>query len=319
MSDNVTAILRASGLNPDHAKVRPITGGVSSETYAVSLPDGDVIVKQALAMLKVKEQWSADPGRIVAEGQGLEWFHSLTPDYVPRPLAVIEDLHGLVLPMAPQPCPDLRTVIIESPELFRPEWVDTLAHLLNIWHTADPGGARGTRLDDTTRLVELRIEPFYRNMASRWPEYEKAIVGLAEELLTARTAVVHGDFTPKNILCLPDGGLWVIDTEVCHIGNPVLDSASMLTHLVLKSFLYKSHERVKPLLAQARRQFLGALSPASAPKSLGAHVGLFLGVRVAGRAPVSYLSSESMKNVELMSRALLRGASLAEEEEKWLM
>jgi len=112
--------------------------------------------------------------------------------------------------------------------------------------------------------------------------------------------VVHGDFTPKNILFLPEGGLWVIDTEIRHIENPVLDSASTLTHLVLKSFLYKSHERVKPLWARARRQFLESLSPASAPKSLGPHVGLFLGVRVAERGPVSYLSPEGMKNVELM-------------------
>jgi len=126
MSDNASAILRALGLNPDHATVRRITGGVSAETDTVSLPDGDVIVEQALAILKVCEQRSGDTGRLVAQEQGPEWF---TPDYAPRPLGVIEDLHGLLLSMAPQACPDLRTVMIDPLSCSGPSG---FAHLLTL-------------------------------------------------------------------------------------------------------------------------------------------------------------------------------------------
>lgn len=311
-------ILDASGISRDDATFRRITGGVSSTTFAVDLPDGGLIIKQALAQLDVAEEWTASPDRVVAEAEGLTWFNRLTPHHVPQPISVVEHLYGLVLPMAPQPSPDLRTVLLETPDQCDARWPSLLGSILNTWHLADYQPALDSALDDTSRLVDLRINPFYLDIAGRWPEHSARIDELVHELLSVKTTVVHGDFTPKNVLCLPDGNLWVVDTEVAHIGNPVLDTASMVAHLILKSFLYRNDDDTSTYLHLARDRFLDALAPTSRPASLGAHIGLFLAVRVAGRAKVSYLDESSTRDIAVMAHGLLEGANLENECEEWL-
>jgi hypothetical protein len=311
-------ILDASGIASGNATFRRITGGVSSSTVAVDLPDGGLIIKQALAQLDVAEEWTANPDRVIAEAEGLTWFNRLTPDHVPPPISVVEHLHGLILPMAPQPSPDLRTVLLQTPERWDARWATLLGTILSTWHRADYTPALGTALDDTSRLVDLRINPFYLDIARHWPEHSARIDELVDELLTIKTTVVHGDFTPKNVLCLPGGNLWVVDTEVCHIGNPVLDTASMMAHLILKGFRYRAERDTAAYLQVARHDFLDSLEPQSRPASLAAHIGLFLAVRVAGRARVSYLEESSTQDIAVMAHALLEGATLESECDKWL-
>lgn len=318
MSTIAHEILEASGIDSSEAVFTRITGGVSSSTHAAHLPGRGVIIKQALAQLDVAQEWTANPNRVVAEAEGLAWFNRITPDHVPAPIAVVERLHSLVLPMAPQPSPDLRSVVLENPQDFKPEWPKILGKLLALWHAADHRPALGSSLDDTSRLLDLRVNPFYLDMAHTWPEHASAIEALAEELLSVRTAVVHGDFTPKNVLCLPEGNLWVVDTEVCHIGNPVIDTASMVAHLVLKALHYRNDSATAHALTCARADFLGELSASSTPPRLDAHVGVFLAVRVAGRAPVSYLNEPTRHIVSTMARALVEGAPLEEECQRWL-
>jgi aminoglycoside phosphotransferase (APT) family kinase protein len=317
MFTEIEQTLLLAGLDSTDAEISPLTGGVSSETFSARLGSESFVVKQALAQLNVAEEWRADRGRVVAEGQALEWFHSLTPEYVPRPIAVVEQFYALVLPMATPPSPDLRRVLLDSPHDFKAEWANTLGKILRTWHLADPSPATGTALDDVLRLTDLRITPFYRDMAHRWPEHRATIETLIDELLSVKTAVVHGDFTPKNILCKPDGTLWIIDTEVSHIGNPVIDTASMLAHLILKSVLYSSELDVASALVSARATFLSGLPAPSVPPSLGAHVGLFMGVRLAGRAQVPYMSPGSHQIAEEVARALLEGARLEEVGAQW--
>jgi hypothetical protein len=56
----------------------------------------------------------------------------------------------------------------------------------------------------------------------------------------------------------------------------------------------------------------------STPASLHAHVGVFLAVRAQGRATVAYLDESTRHIVASMARALIEGAHLEEECEKWL-
>ena len=305
-------ILVLAGLDPTGARVEPLTGGISSETIAVHLRDESFVVKRSLAQLKVDEEWKASPERILAEGHALNWFHALTPDTVPCPVALVKEHLALVLPMAPSPSPDLRQVLLDSPQHFSIEWVSTIVSALRTWHTADPARTVGTDLDDGVRLKDLRLDPFYRDMGARWPEYAAVIRNMVRELLEEKHAVVHGDFTPKNILCLPDDRVWIIDTEVAHIGNPVIDTASMMAHLLLKSIVHGSCPDIAEVIRSARKVFLSELPAISVPPSVGAHTGLFMAVRVAGRAKVPYLSPEQRDTAERVARSLLEGAQLEE-------
>jgi 5-methylthioribose kinase len=315
----IAQILEQIGLDAQGARIAALPGGVSSETTAVHLADGStVVVKQALARLTVAEEWLADPTRAIAEGHALAALHDLTPSAVPRPIAIIEQPPSAVLPLAPQPSIDWRAHLLAEPS---PSDVNTAAQLRSIvetWHAAPIDPYLNSILDDTLRVTQLRVDPFYRGMAQRWPDFKSPISTCIDELLEQRTSLVHGDFTPKNVLCHP-AGLWVIDTEVCHVGNPLLDLGSMTAHLVLKSV---KHQRDFPdLMSEIRDAFLNppiSLQRARTDAAMARHTGVILAVRVAGRSPVGYLEPFQQTQVREMAVALLSGATIPEVEATWL-
>ena len=69
------------------------------------------------------------------------------------------------------------------------------------------------------------------------PDLAPAIDESIDELEQAGLTLVHGDFSPKNVL-VPAGAdrePWVIDFEVVHVGHPVFDVAFLISHLILKA------------------------------------------------------------------------------------
>lgn len=315
----IALILERAGLDATGVTITALPGGVSSETTAARLSDGStVVVKQALARLTVAEEWLADPSRAVAEGHALAALHELTPRAVPRPLAIIEEPPSAVLPLAPQPSIDWRARLLDTPTPEDVGIAQSLRTVVETWHAAPIGPYRGTCLDDLLRVTQLRVDPFYRGMAERWPDLAEPIEQCIEELLEQRTALIHGDFTPKNVLCHPEG-IWVIDTEVCHIGNPLLDLGSMTAHLMLKSV--KHQQQFPDLMARIRDAFLDpptAVQVGRADAALARHAGVILAVRVAGRSPVGYLDPAQQDQVRTMAIDLLQSATIPEVEARWL-
>ena len=59
----------------------------------------------------------------------------------------------------------------------------------------------------------------------------------AERLVTCRSVLVHGDFSPKNLLVSGDR-LVIIDCEVAWYGDPAFDLAFLLNHLCLKALYH---------------------------------------------------------------------------------
>ena len=51
-----------------------------------------------------------------------------------------------------------------------------------------------------------------------------------------RVSLVHGDWSPKNILVLKVSNVLAIDFECIHFGDPSFDAAFLLNHLLLKTF-----------------------------------------------------------------------------------
>lgn len=89
-------------------------------------------------------------------------------------------------------------------------------------------------LDDRELFEQLRLDPYLVTCQARRPEHADALQRVLDRLRGRRDCLVHGDFSPKNVL-VGEGGLWVLDHEVGHIGDPQFDLAFMLSHLVLKA------------------------------------------------------------------------------------
>jgi len=293
----LVAYLRATGrIAPDETPaVRVLAGGVSNRTVLVERANGDAwVVKQALAKLRVAVDWFSSPERIHREALGLRWLARLAPPGAITPL-VFED-HGhhlLAMAAVPQPHENWKTMLLAG--RLAPDHLDQFARLLGTVHRA--GHDRRAEVEpvfaDRGFFASLRLEPYYGYTAERVPAAAPFLARLIEETRAHRLTLVHGDYSPKNVL-VHAGRFVLLDHEVIHWGDPAFDLGFGLTHLLSKAHHLPPH---RPAFAAAAGRFwhvyretLGdppwaaGLEARAVRHTLGC-----LLARVAGRSPLEYL------------------------------
>ena len=82
------------------------------------------------------------------------------------------------------------------------------------------------------QFLALRLEPYMLFTAERNPDVAARIRELAHTVAGARIALMHGDISPKNILCGSNGPVF-LDAETAAYGDPAFDLAFCLNHLLL--------------------------------------------------------------------------------------
>ena len=128
--------------------------------------------------------------------------------------------------------------------------------------------------------------------ASQVPRAAPFMAALIERTRANRFTLVHGDFSPKNVL-VHAGRLVLLDYEVIHWGDPAFDVGFSLTHLLSKAhhvtthraaFKQAAHGYWHTYYAQVAGLF-GDLESRSVHCTLGC-----LLARADGRSPLEYLS-----------------------------
>jgi aminoglycoside phosphotransferase (APT) family kinase protein len=184
-----------------------------------------------------------------------------------------------------------------------------LGFLLSQWHNATlHGHALSGRLRQQERFEALRVDPYYRTVAQRRPGTAATVLGYVEQMMARQLCLVHGDFSPKNVLVGHGPDLWVIDFEVAHMGDPAFDLAFLLCHLMLKSV---HRPELAPAYDDCALRFGSTyaatvryeLAP-SWPYVLG-HVGCLMLARVDGKSPVEYLTAEEQAQARRFGELLL--------------
>ncbi|HEX3654358.1 MAG TPA: aminoglycoside phosphotransferase family protein [Pirellulales bacterium] len=245
---NAADYLRQRGwLTPDEgATVRPLAGGVSNQVLYVECPDrsgGDFVLKQARPQLRTAAPWFASIERIWREVEVLRICHDLTarrdsrlpPLVAHTPEVLFEDRDNYVFAMQAAP-PGHRTW---KQDLLAghadPHVAEQCGRLLGCLHSMSWDDAQlAERIGDRTLFDQLRIEPYYRALARAHPDMAPRIQQLIDSVWQHPTALVHADFSPKNLLLYP-GGMMLIDFETGHYGDPAFDLGFFLTHLLLKA------------------------------------------------------------------------------------
>src|SRR5258707_863245 len=97
-----------------------------------------------------------------------------------------------------------------------------------------PGPARAEVLAGGVSNLELRVDPFYQRVRERCPDVAACVDPLIDDLLAAREALCHGDYSPKNLL-VHAAGLTLVDYETGHLGEPAMDLGFFFSHLLLKA------------------------------------------------------------------------------------
>lgn len=280
------------------AVARVLSGGVSATVVQI----GDFVVKQPLPELNVPIEWHASLDRVFAEASAMRRASGMTPSVCD----LDRDSHTLVMRHVPGvPWKDL--LMRGDIEVSVARRIgQTLGHI----HQLDPAG-----FHDPARFDELRIEPYLRTAAAALPRFADDLNRVAERLLRSRTALVHGDFSPKNVLVHGEDVV-VLDWEVAHAGEPLFDVAFLLTHLICKAVVMPDHtER----LESCATQFLDAyqasggvdLRPDETRDDLcGILAALLLG-RTDGLSRLTYLDDQHREQIRRLAGVLFaQGGSL---------
>lgn len=284
------------------AKVARIGGGVSNTVLGVRLEDRALIVKQALPRLMVADEWLAPVRRTVIEGRALELMRTITPGAVPPVVYLDEQSCVLVIEQADPGWRNWKTELMGG--VVDPGIARRLGEILASWQSWPP--ERPSEFWDHEGFRALRLEPFHLTVASRIPALGDAMRRLAADLDAATTCLVHGDFSPKNVLAGEDG-LWVIDAEVAHIGHPAFDPAYLLSHLVLKTV----HRAIEPadaasLVSAFWTSYRAGVDPGLLSEiDLISHVGALLLSRAVGRSPAGYLNDAERDLTITIGKALV--------------
>lgn len=305
-ADTVGPYLVARGLVAAGAPVEAtaLGGGVSNVVLAVRSGEQRYVVKQALPRLRVAEEWVATRERIVTEAAALHWAHAATPSAVPALYDTDTARWTITIEHAPEGWRDWKSALLSGSA--DPGVAARLGEILGIWHGRSRGGDLA-RFDDREAFYQLRVDPYYRTIAERHPDLAATITGYIEAMAKMRRCLVHGDYSPKNVL-LGTEGLWVVDFEVAHLGDPSFDVAFMLNHLMLKAIHRPAgRDDYRRCAGAFWRAYRAAIPPdlGTATPYVHGHVACLMLARVDGKSPAEYLSERERRQARTLARTLL--------------
>ena len=264
--------------------------GVASEIQIVDGPNGRFVIKRALPKLRVAAEWRSDPARSSVEAAALQTMAEIIgQDAVPRVLWTDPARHEFAMELVPARLRNWKQDLLSDRVDLRT--AARAGQLLGQLHAGSASRADiRLRFADTRYFEELRIVPYFRRVASRNPDLVPPIEAAVRSMAECRQALVHGDFSPKNILA--DGSdVVLLDCEVAHWGDPRFDLAFCLTHLTLKSL--RRGAASAAALAAAGLELLNAYrqtGPAIVDASLVRLIGCLMLARLEGDSPVDYLA-----------------------------
>ena len=282
----------------------PLEGGVASDVRVIETADGPLVVKKALAKLKVAADWFSDPSRSVIEVAAIEAFGNVGgKDTVPEIVWVRPDENCFAMRLVDPRLRNWKTDLLNG--TIDLATAARVGEILSLFHSRSaelPELAQ--QFEDLQFFRELRVEPFFEFVAERRPDLAPRIREITTAMLGRRQALVHGDYSPKNILA--DGGDAVIlDFEVTHWGDPRFDVGFCLAHLILKSTMSGGHPKQ---MGAAIRTFLDAYRRNGLPvidAGLAHITGCLLLARLFGKSPADYLARLNSKAVEAKATQLL--------------
>lgn len=285
-------LLRDGHLRDPHARFTPLAGGVSSDIWRVEDGATCFVVKRALPRLRVRDEWRADVSRNAVERDFLEWAGRKLPGAVPRvlfanPAAGYFGMEHLGAAFA-----NWKRQLLEG--VFETATAAAAGRLLGTLHARSAGDAALRRRFDTAdNFYQLRLEPYLLTTGVRHPAWRAVFEAEARRLAATRECLVHGDFSPKNLLVGPEGRLVLLDAEVAWYGDPAFDVAFLLNHLLLKRLHHAPAGGPLRELIGAFRAAYGAArgaGPADFEARTARLLLLLLLARVDGKSPVEYLA-----------------------------
>jgi 5-methylthioribose kinase len=297
--DLAEAVVRM-GLATDASQVRftPLEGGVSSDIFVVDVGSRRFCVKRALARLRVRSDWRAPVERNRFEVAYIRVASRIVPAAFPALLGDDEASGCFALEyLPPESFPIWKAQLAQG--LIDDETAARVGDVLGRLHAATADNAEiAARFATDAMFADLRLDPYLEAAALANPDLADPLRALIASTRACRRVLVHGDYSPKNILVGPQCPV-ILDAECAWYGEPAFDLAFVLNHLLLKGAWHPPwRPRYLGCFGALTRAYLDrvAWEPAEELEARAARLlpGLLL-ARIDGKSPVEYLGDESTR------------------------
>ena len=279
--------------------VRELGGGVSNRVVLVEDATQGIVLKQSLPQLRVRDEWLAERARIHREWEVMRALRGILPaDRLP--VLLFQDKRRFLYAMraAPAGSSDWKSRLLAGecgPATARLAGATLGLIVRGTWERPE----FRQPFSDRSAFNQLRTDPYYRTVAKRHPRLAGPVADWIAESSARRVALVHGDWSPKNLLVRP-GQLVCIDFECAHFGDPSYDAAFMLNHLLLKAFHRPALAASYFHLARVTSCWTQGMLPREAlawfEASSMRHLAFLMLARIDGKSPVEYLRAETVRN-----------------------
>ncbi|HVY91678.1 MAG TPA: phosphotransferase [Bryobacteraceae bacterium] len=303
--ENAAEWLRSHSFPCEGARFTELGGGISNKVILAEAPGFRAVLKQSLGQLRTEQGWFSDRARIFREAAAMRW--NASAGRVPAVLFEDRETFTIAMEAAPQAAAMWKTQLFQGEariETARAAGLALGAMISASWRNPEADRVFG----DQTVFEQLRIDPYYRFTAERQPQAADYILNLIARSAARRVSLVHGDYSPKNLLVHGDS-VWVIDWEVAHFGDPAFDVGFLLNHLLMKTIALPAHAQSIAQLAGTFLATLASALPADAASIIPAafeHLPALLLARVYGKSPAEYLDAAMRERAAALALHLMQ-------------
>ncbi len=285
-----------------------ITDGVSSDIWYVKSKNKEFCVKRALSKLTVKEDWFAPVDRNNYEANYFNVCKKILP--APFPKILGHDKKEFILAME---WFNSKNYTLWKKELLNKNIsvsnAESIAKILAKIHSVFYNKKKYEKIftNDKT-FFDIRIEPYIIFTSRSYPKYKSNFLAAANSLVMNKSTIIHGDFSPKNILIGKKSPI-ILDAETACWGDPIFDLTFCSNHLVLKSILHLDKKKSYiDVLHKFIVKYFSYLKIEKKDDCIIRFINLLpllMLARIDGKSPVEYFDECKKKYVRTFGQALL--------------
>ena len=270
-------------------------GGVSGTVAFVHTGKREMIVKQALAQLKVKETWLCDPNRMNIEMMSNAIYNKLVPESAPEVYFYDDENYIFGREAAPESASMWKSDLLGG--LLDFVVAEKVIQALSTVHNFCSRDAQAKAdFADKAIFHDLRISPYIKFVVEKYPRIAAFAEPVIDTLMNSSITLVHGDFSPKNVM-VEGRKVYILDFEVAHYGHPAFDLAFFSNHFLLKSVKNKHWDAgYLNMLRYMLDIYFADMDCMDAKELETAYIRLlallFL-ARVDGKSPAEYITEEA--------------------------
>jgi len=281
-------------------KYKRLEGGVSSEVYYVKTNKIDYCIKRSLRKLLVKKKWIANTNRIKYEYLWLKHCKKIINRNIPKTFEFNNKKKYIVM----EYLNDSKYITLKQLYFNKVVNIKTIKliskHLYKIHSNSKNLKTKKLFDGNKSNFYDLRLDPYFNEVGRIYPKYKKYIKNINKNYFEHSSTLVHGDFSPKNIL-IGKNKIIYLDAECCNFGDPVFDLVFFANHLLIKSIFIKdkSQEFIKSYLI-FYKEYLNNLNLKNYKSYIDRIIKMtpiMLLARIDGKSPVEYLNSKKIKNI----------------------